>query len=118
MTFEGWYIDDVYFVNSTGGGDTSIVPLITELKGNYPNPFNPTTTISFSISEESNVAIDIFNVKGQKVKTLLNESKNVGEHLVHWNGTDEQNKSVSSGVYFYKMKAGKFVQTKKMILMK
>ena len=118
VTYEGWYIDDVYYTNPTGTNDNSIIPLVTELSGNYPNPFNPATSISYSLSQESNVQIDIFNVKGQKVKQLLSDQLSAGQHITVWNGKDDAGKSVTSGVYFYKMKAGKFVSTKKMILMK
>jgi hypothetical protein len=86
---------------------------------NYPNPFNPTTTISFSVSQTpSFVNLEIFNVKGQKVKTLVNEKLVTGIHQVVWNGDDESNKSVSSGIYFYKLKSGKYTSIKKMILLK
>ena len=75
---------------------------IPVLNSNYPNPFNPETTISFSIPEESNVELTIFNIKGQKVKTLINSSLDKGNHSIIWNGKNEHNKSVASGVYFYK----------------
>ena len=70
---------------------------------NYPNPFNPTTTISFSIQNESNVAISIYNIKGQKVKQLVRDQLSTGQHSAFWNGDDESGKSVSSGVYMYKL---------------
>ena len=85
---------------------------------NHPNPFNPTTTISFSIPEESEVKLNVYNIKGQKVKTLINEQYSKGSHSIIWNGTDDNGKSVSSGIYFYKFKTGNFEKTKKMILMK
>ena len=93
---------------------------VTELKGNYPNPFNPSTTISFSIAEHAkNAKLIIYNLKGQKVKTfLINSSTDQQINSVVWNGTDDTGKSVSSGIYFYKMKAGTYISTKKMILMK
>jgi len=71
---------------------------------NYPNPFNPITTISFSIPEESNVELSIFNIKGQKVKTIINNQFDSGNHSVIWNGIDNKGKLVSSGVYLYKLK--------------
>jgi len=77
---------------------------ITNCKlSNYPNPFNPTTTISFSIPEESKVELSVFNIKGQKVKTLAKDSYQKGKHSVVWNGKSDSGKSVSSGVYFYKL---------------
>jgi FlgD Ig-like domain/Fibronectin type III domain/FG-GAP-like repeat len=102
-----------------GTGTGNNLPLVTELKGNYPNPFNPETTISFSIKIDNEFTVlEVFNVKGQKVKTIVNEELASGQHSVVWNGTDDTEKSVSSGVYFYKMKAGSYQETKKMILMK
>ena len=85
---------------------------------NYPNPFNPITNISYSINETENVMIEVYNLRGQLVKTLVNEIQETGEYNVVWNGTDNSNKPVSSGVYLYKMKSGNYISTKKMILMK
>ena len=86
---------------------------------NYPNPFNPTTTISFSVPQMSSfVTLEIYNVKGQKVKTLVNETKSAGEHSVVWDGRDSNNKPVSSGIYFYNLKAGRFEKSRKMLLLK
>ncbi|MCD4817789.1 MAG: T9SS type A sorting domain-containing protein [Candidatus Cloacimonetes bacterium] len=86
---------------------------------NYPNPFNPSTTISFSISAKSNIELSIYNVKGQKVKSLVNESFKKGNHSVIWYGVDESGKSVSSGIYFYILNAnGKIEKVKKCLLLK
>jgi len=115
-----FYVDN--FSVHTDGGSSSEDPtapvLQTELKGNYPNPFNPTTTIRYSVKEAGPVEIEIYNVKGQLVKQLLQEDKAAGEHTVIWNGTDQNNQAVSTGVYFYKMNAGKYSSTRKMIMMK
>ena len=92
--------------------------LATELQGNYPNPFNPETTIRYSVKETSPVTIEVYNLKGQLVRTLVNEVKTAGNYSVVWNGRDNNNQPVSSGVYFYKMNAGKYSSTKKMIMMK
>jgi flagellar hook assembly protein FlgD len=88
------------------------------LYANYPNPFNPTTTISFSLPAEENIEVAIYNIKGQKVKTLYSGIAEEGKHTVIWNGKDENEKSVSSGIYFYKLKAGKQEMTRKMLLLK
>ncbi len=88
------------------------------LSENYPNPFNPETTIEYNLNENSNVQIEIFNTKGQKVKTLIDDFKNAGYHQVIWNGTDNQNKPVSSGLYFYRLKTNSFSQIRKMLLLK
>nr|MDA3813021.1 carboxypeptidase regulatory-like domain-containing protein [Candidatus Cloacimonadota bacterium] len=98
--------------------DGIIVPVKTELTGNYPNPFNPTTTISFSTKKAGHVSINIYNMKGQLVKTLVNEQLEAAYHDVVWNGKDNSNKSISSGIYFYKMRSSNYTATKKMILMK
>lgn len=101
------------------GSNDDVVPFsINVLNDNYPNPFNPTTTISYNLAENSNVELSIYNLKGQKVKTLVNDILTAGENSVIWNGTDENNQPVSSGIYFYKIKTGDFTETKKMILMK
>ena len=85
---------------------------------NYPNPLNPTTTISFDLASESNVSIIVYNIKGQKVTTLTDNHFENGSHTVTWNGTDENYKSVASGLYFYKLSSGKETQVKKMLLLK
>ena len=111
-------VDDVYVHHATDADDPSAPVLATTLNANYPNPFNPETTITYSLQDASPVTIEIYNIKGQLVKTLVNESKSSGNHSVVWNGTDNSNRLVSSGVYYYKMQAGRFSSTRKMILMK
>jgi hypothetical protein len=93
-------------------------PFVTALDTNFPNPFNPSTTIRFSIENAGNVLIDVYNLRGQFVKTLVNEHFNAGQHRVMWNGTDSNGRTMSSGIYFYRMTSGEFIQTRKMILMK
>ena len=94
---------------------------------NYPNPFNSSTTISFSLNTENteNTEISIFNIKGQKVKTLecinhVNAEATRSLHSITWNGDDNSGRAVSSGIYFYRLKTGdgKFSSTKKMILLR
>ena len=98
--------------------DDNVNPVITELKGNYPNPFNPSTTIAFSLKDSGPVRVDIYNMSGQRVKTLINGDLPAGNHSIVWNGTDSSSRGVASGVYFFKMQAGKYTSTKKMIMMK
>lgn len=88
------------------------------LTQNYPNPFNPETTISFSIITKADVSLDVYNLKGQKIKSLHKGVLAKGNHQITWNGTDDNGSSVSSGVFIYKMKAGNLTQTRKMILLK
>jgi flagellar hook assembly protein FlgD len=99
--------------NVVGSGEI-LIPNIATLYQNYPNPFNPTTTISFDVTQTlSFVTLEIYNLKGQKVKILVNKTLESGNHTVIWNGTDNNNKSISSGIYFYKMKPDNFEKTKK-----
>jgi hypothetical protein len=97
---------------------TELPLMVTQLNANFPNPFNPVTTIAFDVAKDTNVKIDIYNIKGQRVTTLINEHFSVGSHRILWEGTDNRGRSVSSGIYFYKMTAGEFTQTRKMLLMK
>ena len=111
-------VDDIYVHHATDADDPSAPVLATTLNANYPNPFNPETTITYSLQDTTPVTIEIYNIKGQLVKTLVNDHKAAGNHSVVWNGTDNSNRNVSSGVYYYKMRAGKYSSTRKMILMK
>ncbi len=88
------------------------------LNGNYPNPFNPTTTISYSLKSAGNVRLDIFNVRGQLVRSLINANQASGKHSVVWNGMDESNSAVSSGVYYYRMTTKDYTKTSKMLMIK
>ncbi|MDP8232224.1 MAG: C25 family cysteine peptidase [Candidatus Zophobacter franzmannii] len=103
---------------NTVGNEDNEIPLVTALAGNYPNPFNPETSISFSIKETGNVRVDIYNVKGQRINTLVNEVRNAGNHTLIWKGMDANNRKVASGVYFYRMDTDSYSNTKKMLLMK
>jgi hypothetical protein len=94
------------------------IPEVTSLNGNYPNPFNPVTTISFSLAKAQDVSLNVYNIKGQRVKTLLNGTSQAGRHSIVWNGTDENNCDVSSGIYFYRLKTMGESHIKKMSLIK
>ncbi len=111
-------IDINFDLPIVSSSDVTITPNAELLGQNYPNPFNPTTTIAFNMVEEGNVSIEVFNIKGQLVKTLINEHMEVGDHSLVWEGTNDNNQKVSSGIYFYKMKSANYSSTKKMILMK
>jgi len=105
--------------DATSGIEPELVPTFAnELNKNYPNPFNPDTNISFSIKENGFVSLKVFNTRGQLVKTLISETLDEGVHFTTWNGRDNSNKSVSSGIYFYKMDSKEYTSTKKMILLK
>jgi len=90
----------------------------TNLQGNYPNPFNPDTNILFYIPSDQHVILEIFNIKGQKITTILEKYMPRGQHHVVWNGKDDQGNNVGNGLYFYRMKASDYVSIKKMILLK
>ncbi len=90
----------------------------TKLLGNYPNPFNPETTIKFSLAEDENVRIDIYNIKGQLVNTIVNEQLKAGDNVIVWSGKDVHNKPTASGVYFYRLKTKDKTFVRKMMLMK
>jgi hypothetical protein len=107
----------------TGEGDPmsdsgGTVPLRFALEQNHPNPFNPTTTISFTLPEKLKAELVVFNLSGQRIRTLLNELQPAGPNQVVWNGRDDHGIPVSSGVYFYRLKAGRYMQTRKMVLLK
>jgi hypothetical protein len=89
-----------------------------ELSQNHPNPFNPETEISYSLPEETWVTINVYNISGQLVKTLVDDVKPAGRHTVSWNGTNQSNSRVATGVYFYRMETEEFQKTAKMILVK
>ncbi len=92
--------------------------LQTRLLNNYPNPFNPETTIRFSLKQAMPTKLSVYNLKGQLVKTLVDGTLPEGMHQTIWNGKDHNNRSVASGIYFYRLKAGSYVSTRKMILTK
>ena len=95
------------------------IPLLYSLENNFPNPFNPTTRIDYSIPINSDIKLTIYDLLGNKVKTLIdNKYQSAGFKTIKWNGTNEFGAKTSSGVYFYALKAGNFYQTKKMILIK
>jgi hypothetical protein len=114
-------IDDVQVIYASSGTDEVDiigVPLVTALRANYPNPFNPTTNIQFDIAVEGHVQIEVYNIRGQRVTTLVNEHLGIGSHSVVWDGTNRIGRNVSSGLYFYKMTTGEYTETRKMLLMK
>ncbi len=114
-----WEVDGILVMGSTG---TATFEDVNEAKGlqvsNYPNPFNPTTKIAFSLKNDTNVEVSVYNVKGQLVKTFAKESYKAGERSVVWNGKDNNNNDVTSGVYFYKVQTPETSVVKKMVMIK
>jgi hypothetical protein len=101
-------------IADSGGGETPPV----FLGQCFPNPFNPSTTIRFGLAERAHVRLRIYDVSGRLVKTLVDGARGEGEHLERWNGSDNAGRTVASGVYFYRLEAGSFMETKKMVLLR
>jgi len=89
-----------------------------QLFQNHPNPFNNETIIKYTLSKSSHVSLVIYNILGQKVRTLVNEHQRPGVKTVSWDGKDEKGKGLSSGIYLYKLKSREIIQTKRMLLLK
>jgi len=114
----GAQIDGVIYGSVENPGSIAIPPYPI-LNQNFPNPFNPSTTFEFSIPKESKVDLSIYNIKGQIIKTIVNSEFIAGIHSIIWNGDDESNKSVSSGIYYYKLNVnGKTEAVKKCLLLR
>jgi hypothetical protein len=94
------------------------LPSNFNLKQNYPNPFNPITTIEFALPRSGHVRISIYNTLGRQVRVLVNEPLPAGEYRITWNGRDFRGNQVASGIYLYRLEAGDFIVTKKMVLLK
>jgi hypothetical protein len=104
---------------STSAEPGEKVPLTFSLRQNYPNPFNPTTTIAYEVPRPgTDVEIMLFDVAGRLVSELVNEHKVPGYYFVSWDGHDRRGEPVASGVYFMRMRAGTFMDTKKLLLLK
>lgn len=99
-------------------GVVSTLPTEFALAQNYPNPFNPTTEINFDLPKNAHVELNVFNILGQSVTTLVSGEMPAGSHQVSWNGTDSDGGSVASGIYFYRISAGDYSSSKKMMLLK
>jgi hypothetical protein len=89
-----------------------------QLNQNYPNPFNPSTTINYYLPSASDVELRIYNQLGREVRTLVKMRQSTGAHQVHWDGRDGSSNLVASGLYFYRLNAGSFVETRKMMLLR
>ncbi len=114
-----WGVFDKYSTNpSTNVESDESVPRRFSLHQNFPNPFNPTTTIKYEVPTAGNVELKIYNQLGQETRKLANSIKPVGMHQVVWDGRNGQGKIVTSGVYFYRLRAGSFVQTRKMLFIR
>ncbi|MCL2065611.1 MAG: M6 family metalloprotease domain-containing protein [Candidatus Cloacimonetes bacterium] len=111
---------DRFHVVSFNGDDNQLpeIPEKTFLEGNIPNPFNPFTTIRYHLSQQENVSLRIYNIRGQLVKTLVNETQEAGIYSIIWNGDNTRGNRVASGVYFYKFETNNITEVKRMVLLK
>jgi methionine-rich copper-binding protein CopC len=98
--------------------EAAVLPDKYELAQNYPNPFNPNTRVKFSLPELSNVNLTVFNILGQKVKTLVNKQLPAGSYTAAWDGTDSDGKALATGIYLYRLKADNYSASRKMLLVK
>ncbi|UCB53038.1 MAG: T9SS type A sorting domain-containing protein [Candidatus Zixiibacteriota bacterium] len=105
-------------LNLEAAKDSDSRPQRFSLSQNYPNPFNPRTSIRYALPQDAHVRLTIYNVLGQKVATLVDEHQSAGYQVICWDGKDAKRDEVSSGVYFYRLEAGKFSEVKKMMLVK
>ena len=108
------YVNRYEYLSTEGEG----VPVEFALHDNYPNPFNPTTTLRFDLPEVSNITLTIYNMLGQKVKTFNMQNKPAGFHSLKWNATNDYGDPVGAGVYLYQLQTKDFVKTRKMVLLK
>ena len=108
------------FPSAVGGEETQIPsrPVEFELDQNYPNPFNPNTAIAYTLRKKAMVNLEIYNLLGQRVKTLVREYQSPGSHRIFWDGMNDQDKTVASGIYFYRLMVDGVAQARKMVLMK
>ena len=104
--------------NTITNNEFNDATLVTKLHSNYPNPFNPVTNIAYTLAKPSKVNLKVYNLKGQLVKTLVNEKQTTGNHKVVWNGKNNQNRAVASGIYFIRIDTDNYSKTHKAILMK
>jgi hypothetical protein len=116
--FVDLYFDGYTYTDVRDEETQTNMPVNFSLAYNYPNPFNPETRIDYSLLKALHVKLEIFNILGQKIKTIVDEDQTIGDKEVIWDGTNENGEQVASGVYFYRLQAKDFVQARKMVLMK
>ena len=109
----------LYFTGEQLNNDVqNTLPQSPLLHSNFPNPFNPNTLLRYDLPQSGMVNISIHDMMGRKIKTLVNSAQSAGYKTIQWNGTNDNNKSVSAGLYLYTIQTGNFTQTKKMVLLK
>ncbi len=105
-------------VTNVDNENTDVLPGDFAINQNFPNPFNPATSIEYTLPSRSHVTISVYNLLGRKISTIVDEVKPLGLHTAVWDGRDDDRSVVASGIYFYQIQAGDFVETKKMLLLK
>lgn len=121
LTDPGWTIDNIRIISgssSVQNEDGSLPPIQAALYPNYPNPFNPETTIRYSLASTTDINITVYNVRGQMVRRLVSGAMPSGNHKIVWNGRDDGGKEVGSGIYLYRLESGDYVKIRKMMLVK
>ena len=105
-------------LTSTVDDQQTVLPQSFRLVQNFPNPFNPTTTITFDLPRLTAVNLSVFNISGQKVTTLISSVLPAGTHSVSWDATDSRGRAVATGIYFYRLQSDAFSGVKKMVYLK
>jgi flagellar hook assembly protein FlgD len=111
-------VSDQFSLKATSVEQFTGMPTTFSLDQNYPNPFNPSTQIRFALPSQAKVVLNIYSVSGELVRTLVNTDMGAGFYAVTWNGMNDNGQSVSTGVYLFRVQAGSFVSSKKMLLVK
>ena len=102
----------------TNSSEIKAIPVRFALQQNFPNPFNPSTEIRFDLPENDNVILEVYNMMGQKIKTLASGNMSPGYHSIIWNGTNDAGAKVATGMYFYSINTSNFQSIKKMLFLK
>jgi hypothetical protein len=102
----------------TGIAENREIPQDYRLLQNYPNPFNPATAIGYALPQISRVELKIYNLLGQEIRTLVDKQQQPGKYTITWDGADNHGQQVSSGIYIYQIKAGDYVESRKMVLLR
>jgi hypothetical protein len=121
VTEEGWYVDDINLTSTgspTGVPGEEEIPRTFALRQNVPNPFNPVTKIAYDLPKDGHVKVDVFNIAGRHVTTLVDEHQTAGIKAVTWDGTNAAGEKVASGIYMYRLEAGEHTSRKMMVLLK
>ena len=116
--FDAFYAVTVPDVETGVAGDKEGLPTEFGLSQNYPNPFNPNTELQLALPMACHVKLDVYNIAGQRVRTLADAEYPAGEHFIVWNGDDARGNAVASGIYLYRVQAGEFTDSRKMVLLK